>query len=250
MCTLVMLYRPTHRWPLLLAGNRDEMRGRPSAPPGRHWRDLPQVVAGLDRLAGGSWLGINDAGLVAVILNRQGSLGPAPDRRSRGELVLAALGHTGLEAAAAAVAARSPADYRSFNLVLADARQVLLVQHRESGRIEVEPVSPGLHMLNAGELDDKGHPRISGYLPRFQAAALPDPEAGDWQAWCDLLSCREVVRSAMPEAAMNLDFPNGFGTRSASLIALPADPQVRDRPMWWFADGPPDTTPFRPVEGF
>lgn len=147
MCTLVILFRPKHRWPLLLAGNRDEMRGRPSAPPGRHWRERPQVVAGLDRLAGGSWLGINEAGLVAVILNRHGSLGPAPDRPSRGELVLEALGHTDLQAAAAALVARAPDAYRSFNLVLADTRQVLLVQHREIGRIEVGPVGPGLHLF-------------------------------------------------------------------------------------------------------
>ena len=88
MCTLVLLRRPDHRWPLLLAANRDELANRPWAPPGRHWADRPEVTAGLDRTAGGSWLGMNDHGLVAAILNRRGSLGPAADKRSRGELVL------------------------------------------------------------------------------------------------------------------------------------------------------------------
>src|SRR2546422_7569338 len=91
MCTLVILRRPDHRWPVLIGANRDEMIDRPWQPPGRHWPDRPEVVAGLDALAGGSWVGINDWGVAAAVLNRHGSLGPMPDRRSRGELVLEAL---------------------------------------------------------------------------------------------------------------------------------------------------------------
>ena len=41
MCTVVILRRPGHDWPLLLAGNRDEMKGRPWKPPARHWPDRP-----------------------------------------------------------------------------------------------------------------------------------------------------------------------------------------------------------------
>ena len=51
-----------------LAANRDEMADRPWHPPGRHWPERPQVVAGQDQLAGGSWLGLNDAGVVAAVL--------------------------------------------------------------------------------------------------------------------------------------------------------------------------------------
>src|SRR5919199_4867201 len=93
MCTLVILRRPEHRWPVLIGANRDEMIDRRWRAPDRHWADRPEVVGGLDVLAGGSWLGINDWGVAAAVLNRQGSLGPAPGRRSRGELVLEALYH-------------------------------------------------------------------------------------------------------------------------------------------------------------
>src|SRR4051794_25054803 len=82
MCTLVMLRRPDHPWPVLIAANRDEMAGRPWRPPGRHWPDRPEIVAGLDELAGGSWFGLNEAGLVAGVLNRVGTLGPQADKRS------------------------------------------------------------------------------------------------------------------------------------------------------------------------
>ena len=53
MCTLIILRRPRDPWPLLLAGNRDEMPDRPWAPPARHWQDRPDLVAGFDQLAQG-----------------------------------------------------------------------------------------------------------------------------------------------------------------------------------------------------
>ncbi|MCC6782813.1 MAG: NRDE family protein, partial [Planctomycetes bacterium] len=84
MCTLVLLRRPGHAWPLLVAANRDEMRERPWRPPARHWPDRPDVFAGLDELAGGSWLGLNDHGVAAAVLNRRNTLGPAAGLRSRG----------------------------------------------------------------------------------------------------------------------------------------------------------------------
>src|SRR5207248_2606717 len=122
MCTLVILRRPNHDWPVIIGANRDEMIDRPAKPPGRHWADRAEVVAGLDLLAGGSWLGINDWGVAAAILNRHGSLGPADGLRSRGELVLEALDHADAAAAAAALSQLNTAAYRSFNLIVADNR--------------------------------------------------------------------------------------------------------------------------------
>ena len=54
MCTVVILRRPGHDWPLILATNRDEMTDRPWRPPGRHWPDRAEVTAGRDELAGGT----------------------------------------------------------------------------------------------------------------------------------------------------------------------------------------------------
>src|SRR5262245_38219118 len=93
LCTVVILRRPDHDWPLILGANRDEMRDRAWLPPARHWPDRPEVRAGRDEEAGGTWLGINDHGVVAAILNRPGTLGRAPFTRSRGELALEALDH-------------------------------------------------------------------------------------------------------------------------------------------------------------
>src|SRR5271155_5180323 len=144
MCTLVILRRPEHVWPVIIGANRDEMIGRPAAPPARHWPDRPEVIAGLDRLAAGSWLGINDWGVAAAVLNRHGSLGPAAGRRSRGELVLEALGHADATDAAMALSHLDPDAYRTFNLIVADNRDGFWLRHADTRQVEIRPLKEGL----------------------------------------------------------------------------------------------------------
>ena len=99
MCTLVISRRPGEKWPLLIAANRDEKLNRPWLPPARHWPDRPDVYGGKDLLKGGTWLAINDFGVVAAVLNREGSLGPKEGLRTRGELPLEALDHADADTA-------------------------------------------------------------------------------------------------------------------------------------------------------
>ena len=77
MCSVIILIRPGHRWPVIVAANRDEMIDRPALPPGRHWPTRQSISAGLDVLGGGTWLGMNDHGVICGVLNRVNTLGPA-----------------------------------------------------------------------------------------------------------------------------------------------------------------------------
>ncbi|MDH3595525.1 MAG: NRDE family protein [Rhodospirillales bacterium] len=255
MCTTVILRRPGHDWPVILAANRDEMTDRPWLAPGRHWPDRPEVVAGLDREAGGTWLGLNDHGLLAGILNRMGSLGPQAGKRSRGELVLEALDHAEAAEAARALAHLEAAAYRSFNLLVADAERAFWLRNlgeEAPGRVEVFELPPGLSMLTARDLNDETSPRIGGYLPQFRATAAPNPEAGDWRSWQQILTSRQGTPADDPFAAMTIVSDQGFGTVSSSLIALPAAPRTLAAqprpPVWLFAPGRPDRESYQPVD--
>jgi hypothetical protein len=237
MCTVVLLIRPGHAWPLILAANRDEMLDRPWDPPAAHWPEQPGVVAGRDRSAGGTWMGVNRQGVTAAVLNRQGSLGPASGKRSRGELPLLALQHGSANEAAAAIAALDAGLWRSFNLVLADRNGAVFVRGLGYGRPDLCPLEPGLHMVTAHDPDDPDSPRVARHLARFQAAAPPEP--GNWRAWQDILADRTG-----PSGEQINVVPRGdFGTVCSSLLALPqAGP-----PVWLFAGGPPHEAPFQPV---
>lgn len=250
MCSVIIHYRPGHRWPVLFAANRDEMRDRPWSAPGRHWPDRANVVAGLDRLAGGSWLGVNDDGVLAGVLNRFDSLGPAPGKRSRGELVLEALDHADASQAAGALAQLDPAAYRSFNMVIADNRDAYWLRHlgADASAVEAMALPPGLSMITAHDRNDtEASRRIRTYLPQFERAAVPDPGPGDWRAWELLLASRAFEAGGKPYDAMNIVTDAGFGTVSSSLLALPAAGAHGGEPIWRFAAGPPDEAPFRAI---
>jgi uncharacterized protein with NRDE domain len=248
MCTLVILRRPDHDWPVIVGANRDEMVDRPWHAPDRHWPDRPEVVAGQDLEAGGTWLGLNDHGVVAGILNRPGALGPAPGKRSRGELVLEALDHADAAAAAAALSHIDGRAYRPFNLVIADNRDAFwLALSQDGGVVDAQPIPDGLSMITANDLNDPETPRIRRFLPNFRDSAPPDPVAGDWQTWQALLGDTSSTPGDGPAGAMTIETEVGFGTVSSSLIALPAVTLPDDHPHWLFADGPPNLTDYAPV---
>jgi hypothetical protein len=271
MCSVVLLRRPGSAWPLLVAANRDEALSRPWQPPGRHWPDRAEVVAGRDELAGGSWLGINDQGVVAAVLNRVGTLGPATGKRSRGELVLDALDYDDAASAAAALAALDPDAYPPFNLVVADPVNGYWLRRSEGlpsfafrasdgrlrtidpaqmpeatppatgGNIERFSIPEGLSMITAHDLDDPASPRIRLHRRRFAAAPVPEPAAGDWAGWIACLASRDPEDD--PRNAMTIVTGRDYGTVCSSLIALPAD----GAPRLWFAPGRPDRIPFNEV---
>ena len=237
MCSVITLHRPGHPGPLLLAANRDEMLDRAWDVPGAYWPDQPDVVAGRDHSAGGTWMGMNRAGVIAAVLNRPGSLGPAADKRSRGELPLLALREGSAAAAARAIATLDAGQWRSFNLVLADRQGAVFVRGLGRGRPQVEAMAPGLHMVTAHDPDDLESPRVARHLPRLRAAVTPD--ADDWAAWRAILGDRR----GGPAEQINVQPRGGFGTVCTSLVALPAAGPAR----WLFAPGAPDQAGFVPV---
>jgi len=261
MCTAVILFRPGHAWPVIVATNRDEMIARPWVPPARHWPDRPRVVAGRDELAGGTWLGLNDYGVVAGMLNRRGSLGPQAGMRSRGELPLEALDHADARTATDALVHIEPRSYRSFNMAIADRTAAFWLrlkgenegtngggnqgQRKIARAVETFPIPAGLSMITARDRNDPASHRIRLYLPRFERAAPPDPGTGDWAEWQALLASREYGAESGPRGAMTIAPDQGYGTVSASLIALPARADMK--PVWLFAPGSPDSVPFAPV---
>jgi uncharacterized protein with NRDE domain len=250
MCTMVVLSRPGHDWPLLLAANRDEMIGRPWQAPARHWPDRPEVVAGLDELAHGSWFGLNDHGVAAGVLNRFGTLGPAPGQRSRGELVLEALDHADAAAAAAALADLDPRAYRPFNMIVADNHHAFWLRHADpSGRerVSVHSLAPGLAMIAAGDLDERETPRLRRYRPRFAAAPAPDPDRGDWDAWAALLADTETTPHDGPAGAMRFLTERGFATVSSALLALPAAGRRGVKPIFRFRAWQPKASPWESI---
>lgn len=253
MCLLIVLSRVVPGAPLVVAANRDERLTRP-AEPMTVLREAPRTIGGRDLAAGGTWLAVNEHGVVAGLTNRPVPEGPDPAKRTRGELPLFLTGFaTAAEAAAGFVAAHDPADYNPAWLLVGD-REGLHAIELAGERSTATPLPPGIHVLEnrplaepSGKLD-----RVRALLAGIEALALPEvvallqrvmadhavPELGD-----DVPEDRRELARAVGAICVHTDIDGvPYGTRWSGIVTVPAD----GAPAVSVADGPPCTTAYGP----
>jgi uncharacterized protein with NRDE domain len=240
MCTLAIYYRYFPQYPVVIAANRDEYLGRAALPPTLLCTE-PYIVGGKDLRAGGTWLGINEYGVVAGLLNRRnGDANNDPALRSRGLLCLDALRERNAAAAATFVVQQLGSDYNPFNLLIA-GRSAAFVAYNRFGKIEVVQLEPGFHLLTNIDVDDFECPRISRSYSHFSELGhnpdfARDPLAGRAQLGALLAdhSTQLDPRSGRPNSlCLHL---GDYGTRSSSLIFLGREDSTVEH---FFAPGPP-----------
>ena len=153
MCTLAIYFRMLPQYPLLVAANRDEQYDRPSAPPQVLGKE-PKIIAGRDLRAGGTWLGVNEHGVLAALLNRRVNSGTVSfsDARSRGLLCLDLLAHN--SAAESETFFRGHRNfYNPFTALVADPKDAH-VTYNVGKKILTQRLEPGLHVFSsAAEFD-------------------------------------------------------------------------------------------------
>jgi uncharacterized protein with NRDE domain len=247
MCTLAVFHRVFPSHPLVVAANRDEYLARPAGAPGLLRETVPRAIGGRDLVAGGTWLGLTETGLVVGMLNRRTGSPPDPIRRSRGQLCLDLLAAPDA-AAAAAIAASEPAGrYNPFNLLVADRRSALVVTSFADQPPRIVPLDRGLHLLTNLDVDDPTCPRIAASHHRFAAAGDAFTGEGDVSAFVDRLA-RVLGDHTTPldprgPGSLCVHLP-GYGTRSASVVLVGS---AAGSFGYFHADGPPCRTPLAPV---
>jgi uncharacterized protein with NRDE domain len=230
MCTLIALHRCFADAPLVVAANRDEFLERPTEGPALREASIQssattrtRVVAPRDLRAGGSWLGINAAGLFAAVTNRRCDQ-PDPARRSRGWLVMEALAEPSAQRAAERFARLPDAAYNPFNLYLADSETAHVVSYSDRAeRLDLEPGPHVIGNLHPGESSPK--------MARLRAEAGALVAGGDapLSALADL--CRtHRVGSPFDSTCVHA---GEYGTRSSTLLRIGVRPELH------YADGPP-----------
>lgn len=224
MCLIAFAYHAHPRYPLVLAANRDEFTDRP-AEPARFWPDAPNILAGRDLRAGGTWLGITRDARFAAITNYRDLHRPPTGGPSRGQLVRNALDR--------AIDTRNTADYEGFNLLYGPLHAL-----RYHNNIEPTdaPVSPGIHALSNHFLDTPW-PKVQRAKTQL-AHVLSTPEAD----WTDGLFALLADDSAAPDAqlpatglpvamerAVSSIFIRtaGYGTRCSTVILVGVDGTVQ-----------------------
>ncbi|MGE6384376.1 NRDE family protein [Pseudomonas sp. NPDC078416] len=172
MCLIVFAWRPSHPQPLILAANRDEFYARPTLPLAQ-WEDAPQVYAGRDLEAGGTWLGINADGRFAALTNIR-EPGKPPGRRSRGELVAGFLSSdVSMDEYLSDTATRAT-EYGGFNLLVGDRHQLHFLNANDPTPLRLEA---GVYGVSNAGLDTPWPKLVKAKAALSEQLHTPDPEA-------------------------------------------------------------------------
>jgi uncharacterized protein with NRDE domain len=238
MCTLIALHRVVPGAALVVAANRDEFFARPSEPPALRASASGDILAPRDASAGGTWLGVNPAGLFVGLTN-VGGQPPDPARRSRGLLVVDALASRSAQQAADKIESLPLGAYNPFNLIVADVESAFAFTYAD--RVRAVPVRDGTFVIGNAALDAPEPPKLARLRDRVARAARAAAPAA-----LDALAA--VCRDHEPGPRGVLDavcvHTPSYGTRSSCLLSLseagPRDPASRLR----FADGPPCQTEY------
>lgn len=229
MCLILVAWQVHPDHPLVVAANRDEFFARPTAVAGR-WQDAPQVIAGRDLEAGGTWLGISDGGRFAAVTNVREPGRPAGSL-SRGKLTADFL--TGRDSPADYAAAIDGAAYAGFNLLLGDGRELWYA----SNRIDApRRLSPGIYGVS-NHLLDTPWPKLAAAKRRFADALAGLPEEA---AFFSLLADDEIVPDEhLPATGVSLEWERmlsavfvrspAYGTRASTLLRFDASGRGRLR---------------------
>jgi len=239
MCTLLVGSRIWSGTPLLVAANRDERLDRPSAPPAILTLGERRIFAPSDLLAGGTWLGVNDAGLLVAITNRFQPGGPpsSDGKLSRGLLVRQALTLREARGAAEVLSATSPQSYNGFHLVLADSSSAWVVWS-DGTKISSEELPSGLHVITERSFAAAPSQREERLLVEAnRLAALPRPPISQLEAALQIHHEDPIESTCVHLTELN------YGTRSASTIRFDeAGPR-----SYRYASGPPCSNAFEDV---
>lgn len=171
MCLILVAWRAREDLPLVVAANRDEWRERPTEP-ARWWPGQPQLLAGRDLRAGGTWMGVTRGGRFAAVTNFRDPTERRSTARSRGMLVTGfLLGSDDPRDFLASVAAHA-GEYNAFNLIAGDANSLWCYGSRDGPPREIEP---GIHGLSNHVLDEPWPKVVRGREAMREALTLLDP---------------------------------------------------------------------------
>lgn len=228
MCLIFFGLNFHPRYQFVLAANRDEFYSRPTAP-AEFWNDAPQILAGRDLAAGGTWLGITRQGRFAAVTNYRDPQA-ATGTKSRGDLTTDFLaGDESVEKYLRRIE-KNKNDYSGFNLLVGEFSRSRNELFYFSNRGEASRKLPaGIYGLSNALLETNWQKVEIG-----KAKFAEILQKSDWLSAADLLPILADQTPAADEKLPNTGVgiererilspafikTEGYGTRSSSVLLI------------------------------
>ena len=223
MCILFIAIKQHPQYPLIIAANRDEFFARPSRA-AHYWADAPDILAGRDLQAGGTWLGVRKTGQIAAVTNLRVPDLIRADARSRGELVARYLRNDDSRDQYFEFVISQYSAFSPFNLLFGDTRELLVFS---SFAPEITPLAPGFHSISNG-LPSDYWPKMSRGVNLLEQCILQPGELDIDQLLTVMRDQTEADDASLPatgvsraaEKRLSPIFISGaeYGTRTTTLL--------------------------------
>jgi uncharacterized protein with NRDE domain len=240
MCLILVAWRVHSSYPLVVAANRDEFFLRPTAP-AAFWKDMPQILAGRDLEAGGTWMGVTRNGRFAALTNFRDPEQNRGGASSRGGLVANFLaGDEAPQAYLERVAAQGTR-YNGYNLLVSDGKTLWWSSNMGG---ELRQLEPGVYGVS-NHLLDTPWPKVGAGKTALAEALEQLP---DEQALFSLLQDDGIHPDEhLPQTGVPLDWERllssafvkspDYGTRGSTVFCLNRDGHISFDEQTWLPTG-------------
>lgn len=227
MCIAYLALNSHPDWPLLIAANRDEFHRRPSraAAP---WATHPDIIAGIDLEAGGTWLGVTRQGRFALLTNYREMGRHITQAPSRGDLVSDYL-KTSIAPVAYANQVNQNGDaYNGFNLIVGDLTTASYVSNRTPER-QPQKLTAGRYVVS-NHLLDTPWPKAERLRQAFEQLDMDSLTRSVKRVFTTLKDTTPADDSYLPDTGISLEFErllsspfiisDDYGTRCSTVIVM------------------------------
>lgn len=231
MCLILFACHQHPDYPLVMAANRDEFYARPTRT-ACWWDDVPELLAGKDLSAGGTWLGVTRSGRIAAVTNYRDPASHNPAAHSRGGLTRAFLQTDSSPQAFQGQLQASRDTYNGYNLLFGSLTDLHYFSNRGSAPSRL---SPGIYGL-CNHLLDTPWPKVRRGKQAF-ATALQDREPDPEKLWAILADTTLAADVELPDTGISSTWEkmlsairivgDHYGTRTSTLLTCRKDGLVQ-----------------------
>ena len=223
MCILFIAVKQHVRYPLIIAANRDEFFKRPTDN-SHFWPTTPNILAGIDLQASGTWMGINTQGHIAALTNIRAPGNLKADAISRGLLVKNYLQNPNEFLVSEMQSTRNL--YNGYNLLFGpwDNLQVYNNHHNQ-----LNTLNKGIYGLSNANLNSPW-PKINKGVASLSQYCQNATEIKDEDIFTILLDSTQAQDAELPQTGVSLEWERklssifvhskDYGTRSSTVLKV------------------------------
>jgi uncharacterized protein with NRDE domain len=231
MCLIVFAYKVHPKYKFIFAANRDEFYDRPTEQVD-YWKDHPELLAGKDVQAGGTWMGITKQGRFAAVTNYRDLKKIKEDAPSRGMLTLDFLNENISAEKYYENIKLSLQDYNGFNLILGGVDELFYFSTHIHG---FKKLDPGIYGLSNATLNTDW-PKVKKSKDVL-SVLLKNDEIHPWELLSILNDTMQAKEADLPDTGVGMEWEKTlssifiqspkYGTRCSTALVVDLDNNFR-----------------------